>query len=111
MTDWITPEWPAPASVRALVTTRAGGVSAGPYSSMNLATHVGDDPAAVAENRRRLRAHLPAEPLWLSQVHGVAVVRAEDAAEGAEADAALHAPNGQSMRRADGGLPAGPAVQ
>lgn len=89
MTDWITPEWPAPASVRALVTTRAGGVSAGPYSSMNLATHVGDDPAAVAENRRRLRAHLPAEPLWLSQVHGVAVVRAEDAAEGAEADAAF----------------------
>jgi YfiH family protein len=88
MTDWIIPDWPAPVSVRALVTTRAGGVSEGPYASMNLATHVGDDAAAVAENRRRLRGRVPAEPLWLSQVHGIAVVRAEDAAEGAEADAA-----------------------
>ena len=88
MTDWIIPDWPAPASVRALVTTRAGGVSEGPYASMNLATHVGDDVAAVAENRRRLRVRVPAEPLWLSQVHGVAVVRAEDTVEGAEADAA-----------------------
>jgi len=85
----IVPDWPAPASVRALVTTRTGGVSAGAYASLNLATHVGDDPAAVAENRRRLRAHLPAEPLWLTQVHGVTVVRADDAVEGAEADAAF----------------------
>jgi len=89
LTDWIVPDWPAPASVRALVTTRTGGVSAGAYAALNLAAHVGDDPAAVEENRRRLRAHLPAEPLWLSQVHGRAVVRAEDAVEGAEADAAF----------------------
>ncbi|MDT3735514.1 MAG: peptidoglycan editing factor PgeF [Denitratisoma sp.] len=89
MTDWIAPDWPAPAQVRALVTTRAGGASEGPYASMNLAAHVGDNAAAVAENRRRLRAHVPAEPLWLSQVHGVSVVRAEDAVEGAEADAAF----------------------
>ena len=89
MNGWIVPDWPAPASVRALVTTRTGGVSAGAYASLNLATHVGDDPAAVAENRRRLRAHLPAEPLWLSQVHGTNVARAEDAVEGAEADAAF----------------------
>lgn len=89
MNDWIVPDWPAPASVRALVTTRTGGVSAGAYASLNLATHVGDDPAAVAENRRRLRAHLPAEPLWLSQVHGTTVSRAEDAVEGVEADAAF----------------------
>ena len=87
--DWIVPDWPAPASVRALATTRTGGVSAGAYASLNLATHVGDDPAAVAENRRRLRAHLPAEPLWLSQVHGTTVARAEDAAEGVAADAAF----------------------
>ncbi len=85
----IVPDWPAPASVRAFVTTRTGGVSAGPYASLNLATHVGDDPVAVTENRRRLRAHLPAEPLWLTQVHGVTVVRADDAVEGAEADAAF----------------------
>lgn len=89
MNGWIVPDWPAPASVRALVTTRTGGVSAGAYASLNLATHVGDDPAAVAENRRRLRALLPAEPLWLSQVHGTTVARAEDAAEGVAADAAF----------------------
>lgn len=89
MSDWIVPDWPAPESVRALVTTRTGGVSAGPYASMNLATHVGDDPAAVAENRRRLRAHLPGEPLWLNQVHGSAVVDAAASAPGVDADAAF----------------------
>jgi YfiH family protein len=89
MNDWIVPDWPAPAGVRALVTTRSGGVSTGPYASMNLAEHVGDDPGFVAENRRRLRTHLPAEPLWLSQVHGHAVVCAEDAVEGVAADAAF----------------------
>jgi polyphenol oxidase len=87
--DWIVPDWPAPAAVRALVTTRTGGVSVGAYASMNLAMQVGDNPAAVAENRRRLRTHLPAEPLWLTQVHGNAVVRAEDAVEGVAADAAF----------------------
>lgn len=89
MNDWIVPDWPAPASVRALVTTRTGGVSAGAYASLNLATHVGDDPAAVEENRRRLRTHLPAEPLWLSQVHGNAVARVGEAVAGVEADAAV----------------------
>lgn len=89
MIDLIVPDWPAPAPVRAFVTTRAGGVSAGTYASLNLATHVGDDAAAVAENRRRLRARVPAEPLWLSQVHGNGVVRAEDAVAGVEADAAF----------------------
>ncbi len=69
-TEFIVPDWPAPANVRALVTTRHGGVSAGPYASLNLGDHVGDDPAAVAENRRLLRARLPAEPVWLKQVHG-----------------------------------------
>jgi len=56
---------------------------------MNLAAHVGDDPAAVAENRRRLRIYLPSEPLWLTQVHGVAVVDATTAPVGVEADAAV----------------------
>lgn len=70
--EFIEPDWPVPASVRAVVTTRMGGVSAGCYATLNLATHVGDDPVAVAENRRRLRAALalPAEPAWLAQVHG-----------------------------------------
>ncbi len=72
--DWILPDWPAPANVHAVMTTRAGGVSLPPYTSFNPASHVGDDPAAVAENRRLLRQWLPAEPLWLNQVHGCDVV-------------------------------------
>ncbi|MDO9224836.1 MAG: peptidoglycan editing factor PgeF [Pseudomonadota bacterium] len=71
--DWITPDWPAPDNVRAFMTTRAGGVSRPPFDSFNLAAHVDDDPAAVAENRRLLRQWLPAEPLWLNQVHGTEV--------------------------------------
>lgn len=87
MNDWILPEWPAPPRVHALITTR--GVGVGPYASMNLGAHVGDDPAAVAENRRRLRAHVPSDPVWLTQVHGTQVVCADQCAAGAEADAAF----------------------
>jgi YfiH family protein len=67
------PDWPAPPGVRAWVTVRAG---VGRYGGLNLATHVGDDPAAVAANRARLRAALalPAEPAWLEQVHGARVL-------------------------------------
>ena len=72
--DWIVPDWPAPANVHALMSTRSGGVSPPPFDSFNTASHVGDDPVAVAENRRLLRQWLPAEPLWLNQVHGCAVV-------------------------------------
>lgn len=72
----LTPDWPAPASVRACSTLRGGGVSAGSYASLNVAAHVGDDDGAVAENRRRLAAALglPAEPCWLEQVHGCRVL-------------------------------------
>lgn len=75
--SFLVPDWPAPASVRAVMTTRSGGVSEGPWASLNLATHVGDDPAAVAENRRRLRValELATEPSWLNQVHGREVAR------------------------------------
>jgi YfiH family protein len=61
--------------VHAAFTLRAGGVSTGPFSSLNLGAHVGDVPAAVAENRRRVGEHLrlPAEPAWLAQLHGIAV--------------------------------------
>lgn len=77
--DWLQPDWPAPASVRALVTSRQGGVSLPPYDQMNLAEHVGDDPVAVARNRVLLRqlADLPGEPVWLQQVHGVAILDAD----------------------------------
>lgn len=67
---WIVPDWPAPASVRAFVTTRAGGVSEGPYASMNLGAASGDAPSSVARNRAILASHMPAEPHWLRQVHG-----------------------------------------
>jgi len=86
---WIVPDWPAPAAVRALSTTRAGGVSLAPYASLNLGAHVGDDPARVAENRARLRRLLPAEPRWLNQVHGSAVVDAAAVAGLPDADAAF----------------------
>ncbi|TXF11719.1 peptidoglycan editing factor PgeF [Pelomicrobium methylotrophicum] len=76
----IFPEWPAPARVHSLVTTRVGGVSRGPYASLNLGEHVGDDPRCVAENRRRLRRWLPAEPHWLRQVHGTTVALLDRAA-------------------------------
>lgn len=88
--DWITPDWPAPARVRALTTTRRGGISTGPWASMNPADHVGDDPAAVAANRARLmeRLALPGAPHWLQQVHGTRVVPAATAGPGVAADGA-----------------------
>ncbi|KAA6187948.1 peptidoglycan editing factor PgeF [Thiohalocapsa marina] len=68
----IRPDWPAPPQVRAFTTTRHGGVSHGAHAGLNLADHVNDDPACVAVNRQRLRRALalPAEPVWLTQVHG-----------------------------------------
>jgi YfiH family protein len=89
MNDWIVPAWSAPANVRARVTTRAGGVSVGPWRGLNLGDHVGDDPAAVAENRRRVSLELPAEPVWLKQVHGADCVDAATVSVGHEADAAF----------------------
>ncbi len=83
-------EWPVPDNVFAATTTRTGGVSEGTWSSLNLGTHVGDRPEAVAENRRRLveAAELPEEPVWLRQVHGTKVVRAADGPP-READAVI----------------------
>ena len=72
---WLTPAWPAPANIRAVCTTRHGGVSAAPFDSLNLGDHVGDNPYAVARNRMIVgdALQLPSEPLWLKQVHGVDV--------------------------------------
>lgn len=84
--------WPG---VQALCTTRAGGVGAAPYDTLNLGLGAGDDPQTVLENRRRLGALIPAEPAWLKQVHGIRVVDADDAtlfgaqALPPEADAAI----------------------
>jgi len=87
--DWIVPDWPAPPGVRTLITTRAGGASRGAYAGLNLGLRSGDDAEAVARNRASLRQWLPAEPLWLRQVHGTTVVDADTAEENPEADAAL----------------------
>ena len=95
MSEWqreslIIPDWPAPARVRAVSTTRQGGGSAPPYDSLNLAEHVGDDPTCVAANRRRLMAAVgyPAEPAWLEQVHGTNVIDAGTVFAPMTADAA-----------------------
>jgi YfiH family protein len=87
--DWIVPDWPAPACVKALITTRAGGVSTGPFASFNLGLRTGDDPLAVAANRARLNSLLPQPPRWLRQVHGSRVVEADALADAPEADAAI----------------------
>ncbi|MCE6980848.1 peptidoglycan editing factor PgeF [Pseudomonas frederiksbergensis] len=77
MSDWLIPDWPAPAGVKACVTTRAGGVSLAPFDSLNLGDHVEDSPEAVAENRRRLTDHFSIQPAWLKQVHGIVVAQAD----------------------------------
>jgi YfiH family protein len=71
--DWIVPDWPAPARVRAFVTTRAGGVSRGPYATMNLSATNGDDAMDVARNRAIVCEALPGLPAWMRQVHGIEV--------------------------------------
>lgn len=79
--SFIVPEWPAPPNVRAIVTTRVGGVSVAPFDSFNLAFHVNDNAVAVVENRRKLLVALNeiapcGPPQWLQQVHGTDVVDA-----------------------------------
>jgi YfiH family protein len=88
----ILPEWSAPRHIKAFTTTRRGGISEGPYQTMNLGLHVGDEHAAVLENRRRLLQvmSMPCEPLWLNQTHSAKVIDADVqgvcAADGAYTD-------------------------
>jgi YfiH family protein len=89
---WLEADWPAPAGIRVISTYRGGGASSARFASLNLGDQVGDDPAKVAENRARLvrEARLPAEPCWLTQVHGVGVRDLDTEAAGSEAaDAAF----------------------
>lgn len=87
----VRPTWPAPEHVLAFTTTRAGGTSRPPYDTFNLADHVGDDAASVEAHRETLvrRLGVPSRPVWLSQVHGATVVRADEVTPGVEADAAV----------------------
>ncbi len=87
---WLGADWPAPARVRTLVTTRAGGTSRAPHDTMNLGSRCGDEPLAVARNRAELRALLPSGPAWMKQVHGMRVVDVDALVAGEpEADAAI----------------------
>ena len=90
--QFLIPQWGAPPTVHAAFTLRAGGVSVAPFDSLNLGVHVGDDPVAVAENRRRVgeALALPAAPLWLEQVHGADVFDTDRA--GVESALAAAAP-------------------
>ncbi|MEO8331592.1 MAG: laccase domain-containing protein, partial [Gallionella sp.] len=85
----IIPDWPAPAAVKALQTTRLGGGSVAPYRSLNLGSHVGDAPLAVERNRMLLNKLLPSEPVWLEQVHGTVVANADMASCLPQADACI----------------------
>jgi polyphenol oxidase len=77
--ELIYPDWPAPRPVRAAFGLRRGGASRPPFESLNIGAHTGDEPSAVAENRRRLQEalRLPADPVWLAQQHGACVVALE----------------------------------
>lgn len=92
----ITPDWPAPAKVRACITTRVGGVSQGSFVSNNLALHVGDDAQRVEANRQQLREQLALvqRPQWLEQIHGIKVARAQDDGLVRTADACYTAETG-----------------
>ena len=88
--DGLVPDWPVPAGVHAVFTTRAGGVSVPPFDSFNLGDHVRDEPAAVVANRALLSQATGARPVFLRQVHGVGVAALDEASlDGSEADACL----------------------
>ncbi|MBV1959687.1 MAG: peptidoglycan editing factor PgeF [Pseudomonadales bacterium] len=117
MPDWIIPDWPAPENVKALVTTRRGGVSGGasegisggvspaPWDSLNLATHVGDLPERVEQNRQWLQQqlalhHQASRPVqWLNQIHGIEVV------EAALSDSIGQVPSADAIFTTQPGLP------
>lgn len=90
--NWLQPDWPAPPNIVSVVSPRSGGVSTGRFRGLNLAGHVGDEPARVEVNRKILvdSQKLAREPCWLSQVHGSRWVRAEtQTSTSPEADAVL----------------------
>lgn len=99
-------DWPAPANVQAVVSTRIGGVSIAPWDSLNLGTHVADDPADVADNREQLLCALQkisacAAPQWLNQVHGTVVIEADRDVQ----QRLHHAPDADAVTTTERGLP------
>lgn len=89
--SFIIPDWPAPETVKALSTTRSGGFSLSPYNSLNLGTHVDDEPNTVIKNRDYLvdAAQLPASPRWLNQIHSTRIINSTDWQFDIDADAMI----------------------
>lgn len=87
--EFVSAVWNAPANIKALTTTRSGGVSLAPYSSLNLGMHTKDNPSHVAKNRQILLSALGLKrsPLWLNQVHGTRVIKANEQATDSSCDA------------------------
>lgn len=86
---FIQPNWPAPANVKALQTTRHGGLSVAPFNTLNFGDHVNDNALHVVQNRQLLSSFVPTEPVWLNQVHGVRVINAAFSQCVEEADASF----------------------
>ena len=84
----IRPDWPVAGRLQAFTTTRSGGVSDGPWATLNLGMNSGDEAAYVRQNRHRLSAGMPREPAWLNQVHGTDIVHLDDWHDGIAADGA-----------------------
>lgn len=80
--NFLTADWPAPANVKTLITTRNGGVSQGAYQSLNLGTHVGDDPETVRRNREIVQQQVGLPVAYLNQIHSTIVVNAAEALDG-----------------------------
>lgn len=93
---WLTPDWSAPEGVRAATTLRAGGVSLPPYDSLNPALHVGDDVGRVKQNRQIIKnmLELPAEPVWMEQIHSNRVIQADNFTALEQADASYTSERG-----------------
>lgn len=89
LSDFIIPNWPAPANVHALQANRHKGHSHSPYDSLNFGMHVKDNPIHVAQNRQLLSQFLPSEPVWLNQTHSVSVVDAANTHCVPDADASF----------------------
>ncbi len=87
--NWLRPDWPAANNVQAAVTLRTGGVSQGAYKSLNPALHVNDESKNIFQNRQKIKQmlKLPAEPVWLQQIHSNRVIKAENNKPLTQADA------------------------
>ena len=91
MKTWLEANWSTPVTIHAGTSTRQGGHSQAPYTSLNLATHVGDDDSDVALNRRLLRQslQLPSEPVWLQQTHSTRIIHVDQQVPEGPADGAV----------------------